>query len=74
MQIVWTTGWVELGDKGMVTIIPLSAASNLGVNILHYSLITHSGKFSHFMEFREEFPYFFVRALFCRQSLNFTLG
>ena len=68
MQIVWTTGWVEPGDKGMVTIIPLS------VNILHYSQITHLGKVSHFMKFREEFPYFFVRALFCRQSLNFPLG
>ena len=28
MQIVWPTGWVEPGDKGMVTIIPLSAAPN----------------------------------------------
>ena len=30
MQIVWTTGWVEPGDKGMVTIIPYQQLLTLG--------------------------------------------
>ena len=28
-----------------------------GVNILHYSQITHLGKVSQFLDIREEFPY-----------------
>ena len=38
-----------------------------GVNILHYSQITHLGKVSNFLEIREEFPYFSVRVLFCHE-------
>ena len=45
----------------------LSVQYRAGVNILHYSQITHLGKVSNFLEIREEFPYFSVRVLFCRE-------
>ena len=45
MRIVWTDGWVEPGDKWMVTIIPLSSAPNPWVGPLtvqwHLSFFTH---------------------------------